>query len=114
MDDLSALRRRLLQAREARQALVEHAGGAGRAVVFASTNIPGRDKCPPGVTHLLGQAVEEIARSLPAEPLHHGLDGLGPWAAFSVRLPPDAVNGRPSTSSPPFPPAGCSTSMSIP
>ena len=62
MDDLSALRRRLLQAREARQALVERAGGAGRAVVFASTNIPGRDKCPPGVTHLLGQAVEKIAR----------------------------------------------------
>lgn len=91
MDDLSALRRRLLEAREKRQALVERAGDAGRAVVFASTNIPGRDKCPPGVTHLLGQAVEKIARSLPAEPLDHGLDGLGPWAAFSVRLPPDAV-----------------------
>lgn len=91
MDKLSALRRQLLEAREARQALIERASGADRAVVFASTNIPGRDKYPPGITHLLGQAADEVAGSLPTVPLHQGLDGLGPWAAFGVPLPPDAV-----------------------
>ncbi len=60
-------------------------------MVFASTNIPGRDKSPPGVAGLLWQAGDAIARSLPSDLLDRGQDLLGPFAIFSVGLPPDAV-----------------------
>jgi triphosphoribosyl-dephospho-CoA synthase len=91
MDDLATIRRQLLHAREGRQRLIERAGAAGRTVLFASANIPGRDKCPPGVGRLLWQAAEDIARALPSELVDRGQDRLGPFAIFTVGLPPDPV-----------------------
>jgi holo-ACP synthase CitX len=90
--DLPALRRTILEAREAREAAVARACAAAHAVVAVSVNIPGPDKCPPGARHLTRLAAAAAAgRELRAWPLDGGLDALGPWATFGTALPPAAA-----------------------
>jgi len=80
-------REQLLEAREARQALIDLTGEPGRTVVFASTSIPGPAKNPEGLGTLFGAACEHLASRLGASPADRGLDALGPWALFRTPLP---------------------------
>jgi holo-ACP synthase CitX len=91
VSDLSALRQQLLDAREARQAAVARACATGHAVVAVSVNVPGPEKCPPGVRCLVRVAGEEVERVLAAQPVADGIDALGPWAIFGADLPPATV-----------------------
>jgi triphosphoribosyl-dephospho-CoA synthase len=91
-DGLAALRRDLLEAREARQAtLARLRGGADRAVVFLSVSVPGPGKRKAGLAALQRLTAEALGRALPVTPLESGHDALGPWAVLRVSLPPDVV-----------------------
>ncbi len=90
-EGLEAIRRNLLEARDARQALLDRLRGADGSVIFLSVGAPGPDKRRPGVFALQRLAVEALERALPTTPLESGRDAVGPWAAFRVPLPPDPV-----------------------
>jgi len=75
-----------LQAREARQALIDRACEAGGTVVFASTGVPGAEKSPDGLAPVFSAACERLASSLDAVPVARGIDALGSWALFTTRL----------------------------
>jgi triphosphoribosyl-dephospho-CoA synthase len=88
VSDLAALRQRLLEAREMRQAAVARACTTGRSVIVVSVNVPGPDKCLPGVRCLVRLAGEALGPDLAAQPVAEGSDALGPWAMFSAELSP--------------------------
>ncbi len=88
---LGVLRRRLLDAREARQAVLDRLRGADGSVVFLSVSAPGPDKRRPGIFALQRLAADALARALPVNPLESGRDAAGAWAAFGVPLPPEPV-----------------------
>jgi triphosphoribosyl-dephospho-CoA synthase len=89
--DLASLRRRLLEAREARQATLDRLRGADGSIVFLSAGVPGPDKRRPGLAALQRLAANALERALPATPLESGRDAIGPWAAFRAALPPPLV-----------------------
>ena len=83
----------LLEARDARQALLE-AGRppAGAALLAVSLALPGADKEPPGALALFTWALAQAVVRLPgARPLHSGGDALGPFALLAVPAAPEAV-----------------------
>jgi holo-ACP synthase CitX len=82
-----------LLAREARQAAIEQAcrESGGGAIVFASTNVPGPGKWPPGIAGWFGDACEAVASRLPATRRGAGTDAVGPWALFAAAMPPSEV-----------------------
>ncbi len=86
--DLEALRRRLLDARDERQAAIDQQLAAGHSVIFVGTNIPGAEKSPCGVDGLMGAARLALARRLPVQPVGQGRDALGPWALYITSLDP--------------------------
>jgi triphosphoribosyl-dephospho-CoA synthase len=88
---LAALRRQLLDAREARQATLARLRGADGSIVFLSVGVPGPDKRRPGLAALQRLAAEALGRALEVTPLESGRDAIGPWAARRVALPPDRV-----------------------
>ncbi len=90
-EGLAALRRDLLEAREARQATLARLRGADGSIVFLSVGVPGPDKRRPGLAALQRLAAESLARAFPVTPLESGRDAVGPWAAFRVALPPDLL-----------------------
>jgi len=90
-EELTALRQRLLDARDARGAAIARACGAGRSVIAVSVNIPGPDKCPPGARCLARRAIERLGRQQGARPLAEGVDPLGPWATLDSPLAPAAL-----------------------
>jgi triphosphoribosyl-dephospho-CoA synthase len=90
-EGLAAIRRDLLEAREARQAALDRLRGADGPVVFLSVSVPGPAKRKPGVAALQRLAAKALERALPVAPLESGRDAIGPWAAFRVRRPPDLV-----------------------
>jgi triphosphoribosyl-dephospho-CoA synthase len=90
-ESLEALRRDLLEAREARQATLDRLRGIDGPIIFLSVSVPGPDKRRPGLAALQRLAAETLERALPASPLDAGRDAIGPWAAFGVSLPPDVV-----------------------
>ena len=90
-DDLSELRRALLDARERRQADIARARRAGRTVISLSVNMPGADKCRPGVRSLARLAGEALARDAGAEVVVERADALGPWAIAVSALSPRAA-----------------------
>jgi holo-ACP synthase CitX len=90
-DSLQALRKDLLDAREARQTALDRLRGAGGPVVFLSVSVPGSAKRTPGLAALQRMASAALERELPVTPLGSGRDAIGPWAALRVRRPPDLV-----------------------
>ena len=93
-EGLAALRRDLLEAREARQATLARLRGADGSIVFLSVGVPGPDKRRPGLAALQRLAAEALDRALPVTPLESGRDAVGPWAAFRVRPPARSRQAR--------------------
>ena len=83
----------LLAARDARQALLTRALGAGRpATLFVSLNLPGPDKSPPGATALFRRGCAEIAETFPGSLLVAAeRDALGHFALRVLDADPLAV-----------------------
>jgi holo-ACP synthase len=83
----------LLEARDARQALLEaHRPRPGAALLAVSLAIPGAEKEPPGALELFAWAlVQAVARLPGARPLHSGGDALGPFALLEVPAEAAAV-----------------------
>ena len=88
---LAAIRRDLLDAREARQAALDRLRGVGGSIILLSVSVPGPEKRRPGLAALQRLAAEALERDLPVTPLESGRDATGPWAAFRVSLPPELV-----------------------
>ena len=88
-EGLAALRRDLLDARDARQAALDRLRGADGPVVCLSVSVPGLDKHRPGLAALQRLAAEALERTLQVTPLESGRDAAGPWAAFRVSLSPE-------------------------
>jgi len=86
VDDLASLRRQVLDAREARQAIIDRAVGPSGSLLFVSTNVPGADKSPPGLDACVFEARHAIVARLPATVLHEGRDALGPWALYRLAV----------------------------
>jgi holo-ACP synthase len=82
-----------LEARDARQALVEaHRPRAGAAVVAVSLNVPGPDRAPPGALDLFAWGLARLAATFPgARGVHQGRDALGPFALIAVDDDPAGV-----------------------
>jgi holo-ACP synthase len=76
----------LLEARDARQALLEaHRPPPGAALLAVSLAIPGAEKEPPGALALFAWALAQVVCRLPgARPLHSGGDALGPFGLLEV------------------------------
>jgi holo-ACP synthase len=76
----------LLEARDARQALLEaHRPRPGAALLAVSLAIPGAEKEPPGALELFAWALVQAVTRLPgARPLHSGGDALGPFGLLLV------------------------------
>ncbi len=89
--ELAELRRRLLEAREARQTTLARLRGADGSLILLSVGVPGPDKRRPGLSALRRLAVDALDRALPTTSLESGCDAIGPWAAFRVSSPPDLV-----------------------
>jgi holo-ACP synthase CitX len=83
---LDALRQRLLDAREARQAAIDRQRGAGHSVILVGTNIPGPEKYPPGVERLVEAGRLAVERALSARRVDGGRDALGPWVLLTTLL----------------------------
>jgi holo-ACP synthase CitX len=85
-----------LQARDARQALVDaHRPPAGAALVAVALNVPGPDREPPGALALQAWALARLVAAFPsARPLHSGGDALGPFALLLVPGDPLEVKRR--------------------
>ena len=91
MDDLPALRRTLLEARDARAAATAQACETGGTVIVVSVNIPGPEKCPPGARCLARMAGEILSRDRAARAVSEGTDALGPWTILTSPLAPAAI-----------------------
>jgi triphosphoribosyl-dephospho-CoA synthase len=91
-----ASRRRLLAARDARQAELDARLRAdGPVLVAVSLGLPGADKAPPGSAALFDWASEELARAFrSARLLHRAEDALGPFAIWGVGEPASRVKER--------------------
>src|SRR5689334_1498573 len=80
-----ASRRRVLGARDARQAELDRHLGAGRTLVALSLAVPGPVKTPPGARALFNWAFEEITAAFPgACALVTRSDALGPFALWAA------------------------------
>lgn len=92
--DLEELRRRLLEARDTRAALLASRRVRPSATVFLSLNVPGPDKNAPRLDRVFAWARAAVRREWPAAPLlFEGRDALGPYAAFGVPAAAAAVKG---------------------
>ena len=91
MTDLPALRRQLLEAREARQAIVDRAVRPVGPLLIVAANLPGADKSPPGLDAFWSEALRAIEARLPAVSLQAGRDAMGPWALYRVRVVADTA-----------------------
>lgn len=82
----------VLSARDAREftrteALARALARGAGALIWMSVNVPGPDKRPPGIDRLFASAVEAVTARVPGAALEaEGLDVLGPYRAFSVRV----------------------------
>ena len=87
------LRADILATRDRRETLVAEVIKSTRdTVVFASLNIPGAEKCPPGARPLFDAALQGV-RELPG-PIRlntDGMDTLGPFAIFIAPWRADRV-----------------------
>ena len=90
-DGLVELRRKLLEAREAREAAIARLRPTGGSMVFLSVGVPGQDKRRPGLAALQRLTAAALERSMPMTRLDTGHDALGWWMAFGAALPPDVV-----------------------
>jgi triphosphoribosyl-dephospho-CoA synthase len=82
--DLEGLRRRLLEARDARAALLASLRRPGPAL-FLSLNVPGADKNAPRLDRVFDLGRAALRRALPeAAILAEGRDALGPYVAFAL------------------------------
>src|SRR5512140_1369887 len=88
---LTTLRRQLLEARDARQEIVDRAVGPAGPLLIVATNMPGADKYPPGLGDCVAEARRAIAARLPGTLLHEDRDALGPWALFRVAAAADTA-----------------------
>lgn len=91
MNDLPALRRQLLESREARQAIVDRAVGPVGPLLIVAANLPGVDKSPPGLDAFWSEALRAIEARLPAASLQAGRDAMGPWALYRVSVVADTA-----------------------
>jgi holo-ACP synthase CitX len=91
LTDLPALRRRLLEAREARQAIVDRAVGPAGPLLIVAANLPGADKSPPGLDAFWSEALRAIEARLPVASLEAGRDAMGPWTLYRVRVEADTA-----------------------
>ncbi len=90
--DLEELRRRLLEARDARAARLGSWRVRPPATVFLSLNVPGPDKNAPRLDRVFAWARAAVLREWPAASLlAEGRDALGPYAAFGVSAPAAGV-----------------------
>ena len=88
-------RRSILEARDARQAVLDRHLGKGRTLVALSLAVPGVAKAPPGAGALFAWAAREIARAFPgAERLDTRVDALGPFALWAAPAWPDSAKAR--------------------
>jgi holo-ACP synthase CitX len=89
-------RRRLLAARDARQARIDEAMREARgSVVALSLAIPGEEKAPSGAAGLFAWAAERVADTWrDARVLHEGSDALGPFALWDLAAPPREAKAR--------------------
>jgi holo-ACP synthase CitX len=89
-------RRRLLAARDARQARIDEAMREARgSVVALSLAIPGEEKVPRGAAGLFAWAAERVAETWrDARALHEGIDALGPFALWELAEPPREAKVR--------------------
>jgi holo-ACP synthase CitX len=88
---LAALRRGLLEAREARGAAIARLRPTEGSMVFLSVGVPGPDKRRPGLAALQRLTAAALERAVPVTRLDAGRDAVGWWAAFGAPLPPDVV-----------------------
>lgn len=89
-------RRRLLAARDARQARIDLALREARGSVLAlSLAIPGEEKVPRGAAELFAWAAERVAETWrDARALHAGSDDLGPFALWDLAAAPREAKAR--------------------
>lgn len=90
MADPADLQAALLEARDARQALLlAHRPSPGEALVAVALNVPGAEKEPPGALELFSWALVQVAVRLPGvRPVHSGGDALGPFGLLAVAAAP--------------------------
>jgi len=84
----------LLEARDARQALLDRTVGAGdgrSAFLFLSANVPGERKYRPGLARLLREGVATLEASLRLEVVVSGRDLLGPYHLARTSASPEAA-----------------------
>jgi len=83
-----------LEAREARQAVLQQAFGAGASTLITlGTNIPGPQKLRPGLTALMARGMTELRKLPDFRVLAEGGDLLGPFVVAKTSLDPEAVKG---------------------
>jgi holo-ACP synthase CitX len=94
---LAALRRRLLEAREARARQLASLAGSDPEMtpIVVSTNVPGPDKSPPGLDAVFAGARAALLEALPGSRVAaEGRDALGPWAILACREAPASAKAR--------------------
>lgn len=87
------LKNNLLKARTSRQDCVDEIMRVtDQTLVQLALNIPGEQKCPPGIDRLICWADEQLCAIFPnLLQLYEGTDALGPWSIYMTPLAPEAA-----------------------